>query len=38
MEKNEREAAEFNESVFRGRMTFGDCMTIFKAQTQASSL
>lgn len=38
LEKNEREAAESNESVFKGRMTFGDCMTIFKAQTEAGSL
>jgi integrase len=38
LEKNEREAAESNESVFRGRMTFGDCVTIFRTQTEASSL
>jgi|SRR5665213_249749 len=38
LEKNEREAAESNESVFRGRMTFDDCTTIFKTQTEASSL
>ena len=38
LEKNEREAAESNEAVFRGRMTFGDCVAIFKAQTEASNL
>ncbi len=38
MEKNEREAAESNEAVFRGRMTFGDCVALFKAQTETSKL
>lgn len=38
LEKNEREAAESNESVFKGRMTFGDCAAIFKTQTETSSL
>ena len=38
LEKNEREAAESNESAFKGRMTFGDCVEIFKAQTTASTL
>jgi integrase len=38
LEKNEREAAESNESAFKGRMVFGDCVEIFKAQTTASTL
>ena len=37
-DKNERADAESNESVFRGRMTFADCVAIFKAQTEASNL
>ena len=38
MERCEREAAESNEAVFRGRMTFGDCVAIFKAQSETSKL
>jgi len=38
LEKNERETAESNESAFKGRMVFGDCVEIFKAQTTASTL
>jgi len=38
LEKSEREAAESSEAAFKGRMTFGDCVEIFKAQTIASTL
>jgi hypothetical protein len=38
LEKSEREAAESSEQAFNGRMTFGDCANIFKAQTEASTL
>src|ERR1035441_8923820 len=38
LEKNEREIAESREASFKGRMTFGDCLEIFKAQTTASTL
>lgn len=38
LEKNERESVETRESASKGRMTFGDCVTIFKTQTEASSL
>jgi integrase len=38
LEKNEREIAESRESSFKGRMTFGDCLEIFKGQTTASTL
>lgn len=36
--KSEREAAESGASASNGRMTFGDCMKIFKEQTEASNL
>jgi len=38
LETNEREAAESNEAAFKGRMAFGDCVEIFKAQTTANTL
>jgi hypothetical protein len=38
LEKSEREAAESREQAFNGRMTFGDCVEIFTAQTEASTL
>jgi hypothetical protein len=38
LEKNERESAENRESASNGKMTFGDCMTIFRTQTEAGSL
>src|SRR5438094_2772365 len=38
LEKSEREAAEVRESASKGRMTFGDALAIFKAQTEASHL
>jgi integrase len=38
MEKNERESVETRQSASKGRMTFGDCMGIFKTQTEASNL
>jgi integrase len=37
-EKNEREAVETRATASKGRMTFGDCVTVFKTQTEASSL
>ena len=37
LEKSERESAETRESAGKGRMTFGDCVAIFKTQTEASS-
>src|SRR2546421_578717 len=37
-EKSEREAAEVREAASRGRMTFGDALEIFKAQTEADRL
>src|SRR2546421_5396172 len=36
--KVEREAAEVREVASKGRMTFGDALAIFKAQTEASHL
>jgi integrase len=38
LEKNEREAAETKDSTTKGRMTFGDCVELFKTQTNASTL
>ena len=38
LEKSEREAAEVRESASKGRMTFGDALAIFEAQTEASHL
>ena len=38
LEKSEREAAEVREVASKGRMTFGDALAIFKAQTEASHL
>jgi len=38
LEKNERESVETRDSAGNGRMTFGDCVTIFKTQTEASRL
>ena len=38
LEKRERESAEANESAFKGRMAFGDCVEIFKTQTTTSTL
>ena len=37
LEKNERESVETRDSASKGRMTFGDCVTIFKTQTEASN-
>src|SRR5208282_4925202 len=38
LEKSEREAVESRGSANTGRMTFGDCVAIFKTQTETSSL
>jgi len=38
LEKNEREAAETRESASKGKMTFGDCVAIYKTQSEASNL
>lgn len=38
LEKNEREAAESGTSASKGRMTFGDCVKVFKEQTETSNL
>jgi len=38
LEKNEREAVETRVSASKGRMTFGDCVEIFKTQTDTSNL
>ncbi len=38
LEKSEREAAESKDSTTKGRMTFGDCVELFKTQTNASTL
>jgi len=38
LEKSEREAAESGASTSNGRMTFGDCVKIFKEQTEDSNL
>jgi integrase len=38
LEKSEREAVESRDSANKGRMTFGDCVAIFKTQTETSSL
>ncbi len=38
MENNEREAVAVRKSTSKGRMTFGDCVGIFKTQTEASNL
>jgi integrase len=38
LEKNEREAAESGASASNGRMTFGECVKIFREQTEASNL
>jgi integrase len=37
LEKNEREFVEQRKTASLGRMTFGDCLTMFRAQTEASS-
>ncbi len=37
LEKNERQFLEQRQTASRGRMTFGDCLTMFKAQTETSS-
>jgi hypothetical protein len=36
--KNERESVAARQSASKGRMTFGDCVGIFKTQTEASNL
>jgi integrase len=36
--KQERESAETIQSASKGKMTFGDCVAIFKTQTEASNL
>ena len=38
LEKNERESAETRESATKGKMTFGDCVAIYRTQTEASNL
>ncbi len=38
LEKSGREAAESKDSTTKGRMTFGDCVELFKTQTNASTL
>jgi len=38
LEKNEREAAETRKSASKGKMTFGDCVAIYKTQSEASNL
>ena len=38
LEKHEREAAETREATSKGKMTFGDCVAIFRSQTEASNL
>ena len=38
LQKSERESAEIRDSATKGRMTFGDCVTIFKSQSEASNL
>ena len=38
LEKNERESVETRATASKGRMTFGDCIEVFKTQTEASSL
>jgi hypothetical protein len=38
LSKNERESAETLESASKGKMMFGDCVGIFKAQSEASNL
>ena len=37
LEKSERESVETRETASKGKMTFGDCVDIFKTQTEASS-
>src|ERR1022692_5087169 len=36
LEKNERESVETRATASKGRMTFGDCIEVFKTQTEAS--
>ena len=38
LEKNERESAETRESATKGKMTFDDCVGIYRTQTEASNL
>jgi integrase len=38
LEKDERETVESRESASGGRMTFGDCVALFKIQTESSNL
>jgi len=38
LEKSERESAETRQAASKGRMTFGDCVSIFYSQTKASNL
>ena len=38
LDKNERGFVETRQTAGRGRMTFGDCLGIFKTQTETSSL
>jgi integrase len=38
LEKNERGFLETRKTATKGRMTFGDCLAIFKTQTESSNL
>ena len=38
LEKNERESVETRDTSSKGRMTFANCVAVFKTQTDASSL
>jgi len=38
LDKNERGFVETRKTAGKGRMTFGDCLAVFKAQTETSSL
>ncbi len=38
LDKNERGSVEARQTASKGRMTFGDCVGIFKTQTEASNL
>jgi hypothetical protein len=38
IEKCERESVETRTTASKGRMTFGDCLAIFRTQTETSSL
>jgi len=38
LEKSEREVMDSHESASNGRMSFGDCVALFKTQTESSNL